>query len=177
MTRRIFRSQVTWQFSVISLVKSSRPDHIVMLCHNAARHRKRLFIDHSFCVRISYYCNNVEYTWISLKVVEFRSLYYILYHSLCNIKWNFLIVIVSISLDNIMDNGDKHTYPPGHVPIDPNLSWVTSTITVRGQPWDCLDNLVGFASASVPTDPRSPRSIVPFPLVRVSITVLHSHIW
>ena len=120
MTRRIFRSQVTWQFSVISLVKSSRPDHIVMLCHNAARHRKRLFIDHSFCVRISYYCNNVEYTWISLKVVEFRSLYYILYHSLCNIKWNFLIVTVTISLDDIMDNGDEHTYPPSHATIDSN---------------------------------------------------------
>jgi len=37
--------------------------------------------------------------------------------------------------------------------------------------------LTGFALASIPMDPRSPRSIVPFPLVRVSITVLHSHIW
>ena len=51
------------------------------------------------------------------------------------------------------------------------------TIHVRGQPWDRLDNLVGFTSSSVPMDPRSPRSIVPFPLVRVSIKVLHSYIW
>ena len=55
-----------------------------------------------------------------MKVVEFRSLYYILYHSLCNIKWNFLIVIVTISLDDIMDNRDKHTYPPGHATINLN---------------------------------------------------------
>jgi len=47
----------------------------------------------------------------------------------------------------------------------------------KGTARDHLDNLVGFASSSVPTDPRSPRSIVPFPLVRVSITVLHSYIW
>jgi len=47
-------------------------------------------------------------------------LYYILYHSLCYIKWNFLIVTVTISFNNIMDNGDEHTYPPGHIPIDPN---------------------------------------------------------
>jgi len=59
--------------------------------------RRRPFIDHSFCVRISYYCNNVEY-----------------------IKWNFFIVTVTISLNNIMDNGDEHTYLPGYVPIDPN---------------------------------------------------------
>ena len=52
-------------------------------------------------------------------MVEFRSLYYILYHSLY-IKWNFLIVTVTISLDDIMDNGDEHTYPPGHATIDPN---------------------------------------------------------
>ena len=48
---------------------------------------------------------------------------------------------------------------------------------VRGQPWDRLDNLVGFTSSSVPTDPQSPRSIVLFPLVWVSIKVLHSYIW
>ena len=48
---------------------------------------------------------------------------------------------------------------------------------VREQPWDRLDNLVGFISSSVPTDPRSPWSIVPFPLVWVSIIVLHSYIW
>ena len=54
---------------------------------------------------------------------------------------------------------------------------VGKKINVRGQPWDCLDNLVGFASASVPTDPRSLRSIVPFSLVWVSITVLYNHIW
>ena len=53
-------------------------------------------------------------------MVEFRSLYYILYHSLCNIKWNFLIVTVTISLDDIMDNGDEHTYPPSHATIDSN---------------------------------------------------------
>jgi len=63
---------------------------------------------------------NIEYTWISLKVVEFRSLYYILYHSLCDIKWNFLIVIVTISLDDIMDNRDEYIYLPGHAPINPN---------------------------------------------------------
>ena len=48
---------------------------------------------------------------------------------------------------------------------------------VRGQPWDRLDNLVGFISTSVPTDSQSPWSIVPFSLVRVSIIVLHSYIW
>ena len=55
----------------------------------------------------------------SLKVVEFRSLYYILYHSLY-IKWNFLIVTVTISLDDIMNNRDEYTYPPGHATIDLN---------------------------------------------------------
>ena len=52
-----------------------------------------------------------------------------------------------------------------------------TSFAIRGQPWDRLDNLVGFASASIPTDPRSLLSTVPFPLVRVSITVLHSYIW
>jgi len=53
-------------------------------------------------------------------MVEFRFLYYILYHNLCNIKWNFLIVTVTISLDDIMNNGDEYTYPPGHATIDLN---------------------------------------------------------
>ena len=66
----------------------------------------------------------------------------------------------------------------GHMAFD----WRADTkshgpVHVRGQPWDHLDNLVGFTSSSVPTDPWSPRSIVPFPLVQVSIIVLHSYIW
>jgi len=33
---------------------------------------------------------------------------------------DFLIVTVTFSLNDVMDNGDEHTYPPGHTPIDPN---------------------------------------------------------
>ena len=62
-----------------------------MLCHDVCHDatRRRLF-----CVRFSLYCNYVEYTLIFLKVVEFRSLHYIIYHSHHNIKWKFLIVTV-----------------------------------------------------------------------------------
>jgi len=31
-------------------------------------------------------------------------------------------------------------------------------VPCKGTSLDCLDNLVGLASSSVPTDPRSPRS-------------------
>jgi len=49
--------------------------------------------------------------------------------------------------------------------------------SVRGQHYDCLDNLVGCISTSIPTDPWSLQSIVPFPLVQVCPSVLYSHIW
>jgi len=37
----------------------------------------------------------------------------------------------------------------------------------KGTAWDYLDNLVGYASASVPMDSQSPWSIVFFSLVQV----------
>jgi len=30
------------------------------------------------------------------------------------------MITVTISLKNIIDNGDEHIYPPSHAPIDPN---------------------------------------------------------
>jgi len=43
------------------------------------------------------------------------------------------------------------------------LAKQASSHIVRGQPWYRLGNLVGFASASVPMDPQSPRYLVPYP--------------
>jgi len=64
------QSSDTTEYSLVTIVRSTSAaekhsfvgKYIITLCLNAARHRKRLFIDHSFYVRISYYCNNVEYT-------------------------------------------------------------------------------------------------------------------
>ena len=51
------------------------------------------------------------------------------------------------------------------------------TILVRGQPEIAQITWQGSYHLAFPLILGSPRSTVPFPLVRVSITVLHSYIW